>query len=91
MSVGLPAVGAAAMGAYDVLKDGRGGITVPAAIESFTDAAYSLLTDPLLYKEKQRTALEKAKEWSAQKMTKRLISIYQETIQEYRDRRKHLR
>ncbi|HOV37672.1 MAG TPA: glycosyltransferase [Spirochaetales bacterium] len=91
MSIGLPAVGAAAMGAYEVLKDGRGGVTVPATVESFTDAAYSLLTDPLLYKEKQRTALEKAKEWSAQKMTKRLISIYQETIQEYRDRRKHLR
>ncbi len=87
MSLGVPVVTAAAMGAGEVLKDGRGGIAVPATPESFAEAAYRLLTDPSLYLEKQRSAKDKAKEWSSSAMTARLLSLYQTTIKEYRARR----
>jgi len=62
-------------------------VAVPATPESFAEAAYRLLTDPSLYLEKQRSAKDKAKEWSSSAMTVRLLSLYQTTIEEYRARR----
>lgn len=90
MSLGVPVVAADAMGAGEVLQDGRGGLAVPPTPLSFAEAAFKLLTDPLLYKEKQRTALEKAKEWSSAALTSRLLSLYQETIRAYKVRRRRI-
>lgn len=87
MSVGVPVVAADAMGAGEVLRDGRGGVAVPATPEAFAEATYKLLTDPTFYQEKQLSAREKAKEWSSSAMTRRLLSLYHATIEEYRKRR----
>lgn len=87
MSVGVPVVAADAMGAGEVLRDGRGGTAVAATAEAFAEATYQLLTDRSLYHEKQRSAKEKAEEWSSSAMTIRLLSLYQTTIEEYRRRR----
>lgn len=84
MAVGVPVVAADAMGAGEVLRDGRGGIAVPATPKAFAAAAFKLLTDPDFYREKQRSAKEKATEWSSSTLTKRLFALYKTTIQEYR-------
>ncbi|MCX7788861.1 MAG: glycosyltransferase [Spirochaetes bacterium] len=90
MSLGIPVVAADAMGAGELLKDGRGGVAVPATPKLFAEAAYQLLTDPALYFEKQRSAKEKAKEWSSHTMTARLLSLYKKTIKEYKTHRYRL-
>jgi len=87
MAVGVPVVAADAMGAGEVLRDGRGGVAVPATPQAFADAAFKLLTDPVLYREKQRSAKEKATEWSSKTLTQRLVTVYKATIEGYRIRR----
>ncbi len=87
MSVGTPVVAANRMGAGDVLKDGRGGIAVPADRASFTGAVRKLMSDPALYAEKCRTAREKAADWSAAAMTEKLVAFYETAIREYREKR----
>jgi len=87
MAVGVPVVAADAMGAGEVLQDGRGGVAVPATPQAFADAAFKLLTNPVLYREKQRSAKEKATEWSSKTLTQRLVTVYKATIEGYRIRR----
>jgi glycosyltransferase involved in cell wall biosynthesis len=89
MAVGVPVVAADAMGSGEVLRDGRGGVAVPATPQAFADAAFKLLTDQALYREKRRSAQEKAMEWSSNALTQRLVAIYQSIIGEYRTRPHH--
>ncbi|GAB4367236.1 MAG: glycosyltransferase family 4 protein [Spirochaetales bacterium] len=88
MSVGTPVVAADAMGSGELLQDGRGGIAVEATPKAFAEATYRLLTDRSLYREKQRSAKEKAREWSSEVMTIRLLSFYEKTITQHRKRRR---
>ncbi len=87
MAVGLPVVAADKMGAGDVLRDGRGGIPVPARRGPFVEAARRLLSDRDLYGEKSRGAREKAAEWSSRAMTEKLIAFYEGAIRDYREKR----
>ncbi|MFQ3621056.1 MAG: glycosyltransferase [Spirochaetales bacterium] len=87
MATSLPVIGANAMGAGEVLRDGRGGIAVPPTVSDFSEAAYRLLTDTALYNEKKQSARQKAEEWCSHTMALRLCSLYEKTLQAYRRKR----
>jgi glycosyltransferase involved in cell wall biosynthesis len=87
MAVGTPVVASDAMGAGDVLRDRRGGIAVRTEKKEFLCAILSLLGDPDLYEEKRRSGLEKAREWSEEVMTRRLLDFYGTAIRDYTRKR----
>jgi glycosyltransferase involved in cell wall biosynthesis len=87
MSVGTPVVAVDAMGAGDVLRDGRGGIAVVPGKKDFLHAVKSLLFDEELYARKKRECFAKAAEWSAEIMTEKLVCFYEKAIVDYRRRR----
>ena len=87
MSVGTPIVAADRMGAGAVMRDGRGGIAVEPRKEEYIAAIERILNDPDLYAAKSRSGLEKAAEWSASAMTRRLVGFYETAIRDYREKR----
>jgi glycosyltransferase involved in cell wall biosynthesis len=87
MAVGTPVVASDAMGAGDVLRDGRGGIPVRAGKTAFITAIESMMNDKDLYEEKRRGGFEKAEEWSSAVMTRRLLDFYKKAIQDYKRNR----
>lgn len=87
MSMGTPVVAIDAMGVSDLLAEGRGGIPARMDTEDFAEKVERLLDDDALYEEKRREALEKAREWSIERMTDRLLECYDLAITDYRSRR----
>jgi len=88
MSVGLPVVAVDAMGASDVMRDGRGGIAARNDLGDFIAAVEGLLCDRVLYDEKSRNGREKVLDWSTETMTRRLTDFYRRSIFEYRNERR---
>lgn len=86
MAAGTPVVAIGKMGVLDVLQDGRGGIQVEADVEKFSYNVLLLLRDENLYRRKREEALLKARSFSIDASTDRLLGFYRRVIAEKRRR-----
>ena len=82
MSMKVPVVAVDAMGVSYILQDHKGGILVHEETDAFAQAVGTLLGDPQLYEKKSRQAHRRAMSMSANKMTRKLIKIYESLISE---------
>lgn len=81
LAVGTPAVCIDAMGVKDILKNNQGGFLAQDSIDDYSQKAIDILTDTSLHMSKVREALARASEYSIEKMTDKLESLYVSTIQ----------
>ncbi|MFW6368778.1 MAG: glycosyltransferase [Spirochaetota bacterium] len=91
MSMGTPIVAIEAMGVSDLISEGKGGIPARMEKEDFADKVERLLDDEHLYETKRQEALEKAREWSIERMTDRLLESYSLAISDYHRSRRQPR
>uniref|UniRef100_A0A7C4YAM6 Glycosyltransferase family 4 protein n=1 Tax=candidate division WOR-3 bacterium TaxID=2052148 RepID=A0A7C4YAM6_UNCW3 len=80
MAQGKPVVAIGRRGVVDVLRDGKGGFLVEPDENEFLEKLELLLEDEKAYNEKSEEARERAKEFSAEKMAKKEIEIYNSLI-----------
>jgi len=85
MFSGTPVVAIGAMGTLMVMGGDNGGFMVPNDPGAFTGRVLELLDDPELRRRKSREARTYAYSWSIEELTKKLVEIYQITIQAYRE------
>lgn len=83
MAVGTPVVGIESTGISDSLGDNRGGLISPNDEEAFADRVELLLDDRERYERASREALEKVQRWSVPVLTRRLIELYRESIDDF--------
>ncbi|MFW5843877.1 MAG: glycosyltransferase, partial [Spirochaetota bacterium] len=84
MSTGLPVVAIDAMGVSDLQADEVGGLLSSPDRREFADKVAQLLDNRELYERKRRGAVNKARLWSTDPMTRRLVACYEEAIRDYR-------
>jgi len=85
MFSGTPVVAIGAMGTLMVMGGDNGGFMVPNDPDKFTGRVLELLENPELRRDKSREAKTYAHSWSIEELTKKLVGIYQITIQSYRE------
>ena len=83
MVSGTPVVAIGAMGTLTVMGGDNGGFMVKNDAKEFTDRVLDLLGDKELYKRKSEEAKKHAASWSIEEMTKKLITLYSNTANEY--------
>jgi 1,2-diacylglycerol 3-alpha-glucosyltransferase len=84
MSTGLPVVAIDAMGVSDLQADEVGGLLSSPDRQEFADKIALLLDNRELYERKRRGAVNKARLWSTDPMTRRLVACYEEAVRDYR-------
>jgi glycosyltransferase involved in cell wall biosynthesis len=85
MFSGTPVVAIGAMGTLMVMGGDNGGFMVSNDPDAFTGRVLELLGNPQLRRDKSREARTYAYSWSIEELTKKLVDIYQTTIQAYRE------
>jgi glycosyltransferase involved in cell wall biosynthesis len=76
MALGVPVVSTAVMGTKDILLPGKGAIVSTENYEDFSVHVGRILSDQTLRKRLSYEAREYVKEWTAQSMAIRLLSLY---------------
>jgi len=84
MSVGTPVVAVRAMGVSDLLEDGQGGALSRFDVNEFAGHVERLLDSKSERLLKSKEAREKAFRWSIQNMAARLLTCYEESIEDFR-------
>jgi len=80
MATGLPVVAVHAMGVEDALEDGVGGVLVPEDSAVFARETISLLRSASRYRKAQQETTKKAGRYSMRASSRKLLSLYQNTI-----------
>ncbi|MCL2443095.1 MAG: glycosyltransferase [Treponema sp.] len=83
MLAGTPVVAIGAMGTLTVMGGDNGGFMVKDDMSEFTARVLDLLGNPELHKSKSLEAITHARSWSIEELTKKLISLYNSTINDY--------
>jgi hypothetical protein len=89
MALGVPVVGLAVMGTADVLRHGRGAHIAEDDVHDFARRVSTLLNDTATRTDLAQSAVDYAREWTAQEMTARLARFYEHTIAEHTGAHKH--
>ncbi|OQY35265.1 MAG: hypothetical protein B6241_01875 [Spirochaetaceae bacterium 4572_59] len=84
MASGIPAVVVEALGIGDIMKDGKGGISVPEDSKIFSLAVIEIMEDEKLYNKKKGEVARKAKEYSISNCTKRMEDLYERTLEKFK-------
>ena len=84
MAVGTPVVALEGIGVSDLLEHDAGGLTTRPTMVEFTNAVDRMLGDPDLLAEKAAEARNRATEWSEENQVSRIISIYHESVADFR-------
>lgn len=84
MQAGTPVVTTAIMGTAEIMRDGKGGLVAEANETHFAAQVERLLDDKTLYQQCVVEAQQKAAEWSARAMAKKMLELYTEVIEEHR-------
>lgn len=84
LSAGVPVVAVKRMGVAEVMEGNKGGILTELSIDKFVAAVNKMITDKKFYAQKKKEALLHAKEWESSAMAKKMLSLYKETIAEYK-------
>jgi glycosyltransferase involved in cell wall biosynthesis len=81
MAMGTPVVGIDAMGVGELLHNNVGGFATEGSLDGFSHATIRLLEDLSLLDQKQaQAALRAQTEYSAQALSKKLVSVYEAAI-----------
>lgn len=80
MSAGLPVVALKATGVEDMLSDNIGGFITENNIEEFSQKVITLIKDESLWKNKNQEALQRAGDFSIEKMADKVIDLYNSLI-----------
>jgi len=83
MLSGTPVVAIGALGTLTVMGGDNGGFMVKNDTAEFTMRVLELLEDPHLRYRKSQEAKKHASSWSIEELTKKLISLYEVTINDY--------
>jgi 1,2-diacylglycerol 3-alpha-glucosyltransferase len=83
MFSGIPVVAIGVLGTLMVMGGDNGGFMVKDDPKEFTDKVLQLLNDKELYRKKSEEAKIHAQAWSLEEITKKLLTIYKETISSY--------
>jgi 1,2-diacylglycerol 3-alpha-glucosyltransferase len=83
MFSGIPVVAIGVLGTLMVMGGDNGGFMVKDDPKEFTDRVLRLLNDKELYRKKSEEARIHAQAWSLEAITKKLLTIYKETISSY--------
>ncbi|MFA6938018.1 MAG: glycosyltransferase [Treponema sp.] len=84
MLCGTPVVAIGEMGTVNVMQGDNGGFMVKDDVNEFSSKVVELLTNKELHKKKSEEAKEWGKQWSVEGLTPKLISYYQEAIDNYK-------
>jgi glycosyltransferase involved in cell wall biosynthesis len=85
MRSGTPVVAIGALGTLMVMGGDNGGFMVKNDSAEFSRRVLELLEDPDLYRKKAAEARIHAQAWSIDEVTKRLVGIYEASIEAYRE------
>jgi hypothetical protein len=85
MLSGTPVVAIGALGTLMVMGGDNGGFMVKNDAAEFTGRILNLLEDPELRRLKSHEARIHARSWSIGELTKKLLSIYETTIESYKE------
>jgi glycosyltransferase involved in cell wall biosynthesis len=87
MFSGTPVVAIGVLGTLMVMGGDNGGFMVKNDAAEFTARVLDLLEDPGLYRRKSTEARDYARHWSIDELTKKLVTIYESTTNDYRKER----
>jgi glycosyltransferase involved in cell wall biosynthesis len=85
MLSGTPVVAIGALGTLMVMGGDNGGFMVDNNAAQFTARVLELLEDPELRRRKSEEARAHARSWSIEELTRKLVTIYESTIQDFRE------
>lgn len=83
MKLGTPVVTTAVMGTAALMADRRGGLVAEQDKQHFASQCQRLLNDPALRRQLSEQARHKAAEWGASAMAERMLTLYQEVIEQH--------
>src|SRR5690349_15829375 len=82
MAAGLPIVAVDASGTRDIVEHGKEGFLVDNDADALAKGLHQLLSDPHQMKLFSKNALKKAKAFDVNELSKQLINVYEEAIQD---------
>jgi len=85
MAAGLPVVAVDASGTRDILDDGKQGFLVPNDVDALAASINQLMESPAKMRRFSIKALKKAKTFDVDRLTKKLVNVYEQAIQERKD------
>lgn len=85
MAAGLPVVAVDASGTRDIVDEGKQGFLVPNDVDALAASISKLLETPEKMQKFSINALEKAKEFEVEYLTKKLIKVYERAIRDKQD------
>ena len=87
MAAGLPVVAVDGSGTRDIVEPGKQGFLVENDVEALAKGIHELLSDPQQMKRFRHNALKRAKTFDVNQLSKRIISVYEEAIQDKQEER----
>jgi glycosyltransferase involved in cell wall biosynthesis len=79
MALGVPVVSTAAMGTIDILQPQQGALIAEEDEKDFASQVYKVIMDRDFRKHLAHEAIHYATSWSAPALTRKMLSLYQET------------
>jgi glycosyltransferase involved in cell wall biosynthesis len=87
LAAGLPVIAVEASGTRDILQHDRQGFLVPDEPDAFAGAVCQLIENEALAARFQAAALERAQAFDAKRLTKKLLDVYEQAIEDKQDNR----
>lgn len=87
MAAGLPVVAVDGSGTRDIIEHGKQGFLVENDAEALAKGLNELLSDSQLMKRFSHNALKKAKSFDVNLLTKQIVSVYEQAIQDKKEER----
>ncbi len=87
MAAGLPVVSVDGSGTRDIVEHGKQGFLVENDAEALAKGIHELLSDPQQMKRFRHNALKKAKTFDVDVLSKQMISVYEQAIQDKKEER----
>ena len=85
IAAGLPVVAVDASGTRDILDDGKQGYLVPNDADALAASINQLIESPAKMQRFSNKALKKAKSFDVDRLTKKLVNVYEQAIQDRKD------
>jgi len=87
MAAGLPVVSVDGSGTRDIVEHGKQGFLVENDADALAKGIHELLSDPQQMKRFRHNALKKAKTFDVNELSKKIIGVYEEAIQDKKEER----
>ena len=87
MAAGLPIVAVDGSGTRDIVEHGKQGFLVENDVDALAKGIIKLLSDAQRIKRFSNNALKKAKTFDVNQLSKQLVSVYEQAIQDKKENR----